>query len=309
MNTGQARDIEEMHSLLEGLDSQSEALRVCLQAGGLGAAVLAEGHYQSALALEGEVAWDQPLDEFGEGAVCDDNLLSLTLSNHSITVSREPRSLAISKREPDFEVLSVVWDKTGSITVESIVGDTEESWAIMADGSCVDGEELDDLVEERTDALEEREKPPYERKPATTPSEEGFGDWLQDLGFDDLAPLATAAAAAATAAAVGAAKRAVKKKVKETLEEPATPVQEHDSDMETCPDCGDSYPAGSAFCPHCGHKIEQKEVCAECGAELVEGAKFCAQCGTPVVREVVCQCGRTFGDNEKFCPSCGEKRP
>lgn len=304
MNTGQARDVEDMHTLLEGLEAQGKALRVCLQAGGMGAAMLAEGYYQSALALKDEVSWDQPLDEFGEGAVCDDNLLSLTLPNHSITVSKEPRSISASKREPDFEVLSLFWDKSGSITVESIVGDTEDSWAIMAGGGCVNGEELDSLVEERTDALEKREKPPYQRNPTSAPSEEGFFDWLKDLGLDDLAPAAAVAAAAATAVAT----RAVKKKLKESLEEPpGRPAVA--SETQTCPDCGDDYPSGAAFCPHCGHKIEQKETCAECGAELVEGANFCAQCGAAVVHEVVCECGRTFGENEKFCPKCGEKRP
>jgi len=46
-----------------------------------------------------------------------------------------------------------------------------------------------------------------------------------------------------------------------------------------CPQCsGETH--GSAFCPHCGHRLAQQDTCASCNAHLPAGATFCPDCGT-----------------------------
>jgi hypothetical protein len=46
-----------------------------------------------------------------------------------------------------------------------------------------------------------------------------------------------------------------------------------------CPQCsGETH--GSAFCPHCGHRLAQQETCGSCSAQLPAGAAFCPECGT-----------------------------
>lgn len=49
-----------------------------------------------------------------------------------------------------------------------------------------------------------------------------------------------------------------------------------------CSKCGADVPAGAAFCPSCGNKIEAQAFCPFCGAKLMPGAAFCPTCGKKV---------------------------
>ena len=169
------------------------------------------------------------------------------------------------------------WTEEGSLSIEYADDDREDSWTVMSDGSCLNGDDFDLALKNKIDALQAPEIASSRGQPEHAAERGGMAGWLGDMADDFLPGLAAAATVAATAAATVAVKKAVKKAV-----EPPTPEK-----AET----------------------KEKEICAECGAELVEAANFCAQCGAPVVREVVCSCGRTFGENENFCPQCGEKRP
>jgi hypothetical protein len=44
-----------------------------------------------------------------------------------------------------------------------------------------------------------------------------------------------------------------------------------------CPNCGQTYQAGDAFCAHCGASLA--DGCPECGAPRRPGDAFCARCG------------------------------
>jgi membrane protease subunit (stomatin/prohibitin family) len=46
-----------------------------------------------------------------------------------------------------------------------------------------------------------------------------------------------------------------------------------------CSECGKAVPAGSKFCPACGH-VQTGGGCSGCGQPVPEGAKFCPHCGT-----------------------------
>lgn len=49
----------------------------------------------------------------------------------------------------------------------------------------------------------------------------------------------------------------------------------------TCPNCQTTIPAGSKFCPNCGHSLQPQTVtCPKCSTENAAGAKFCTNCGT-----------------------------
>jgi hypothetical protein len=54
----------------------------------------------------------------------------------------------------------------------------------------------------------------------------------------------------------------------------------------TCPNCGRSLAANSAFCTGCGAAMtairESLSLCATCGAALSPDTRFCTSCGTPV---------------------------
>ncbi len=63
-----------------------------------------------------------------------------------------------------------------------------------------------------------------------------------------------------------------------------------------CKYCGNEIPNNSAFCTHCGQKVEAQpvpapvpapaaNVCATCGTPLAEGAGFCTVCGTRVEKK------------------------
>jgi hypothetical protein len=51
-----------------------------------------------------------------------------------------------------------------------------------------------------------------------------------------------------------------------------------------CPDCGQPYQAGDAFCAHCGASLA--DTCPECGVPYRPGDAFCARCGARLADEV-----------------------
>ena len=73
-----------------------------------------------------------------------------------------------------------------------------------------------------------------------------------------------------------------------------------------CPVCNVSYSAGTNFCPKCGTATQVKgKVCAKCGATLNDGAAFCHNCGQKVVNDSCPKCGEKVTEGAKFCSSCG----
>lgn len=63
------------------------------------------------------------------------------------------------------------------------------------------------------------------------------------------------------------------------------------ADQPACPNCGNTYQSGDAFCTRCGQSLAELEpesaasVCPECGHTYQPGDAFCAQCGT-VLKEI-----------------------
>ncbi len=103
-----------------------------------------------------------------------------------------------------------------------------------------------------------------------------------------------------------------------------------------CPSCGEEYPTGSKFCPHCGadtskpkvvevEKTVEVAICRKCGAKMSVDTKFCPSCGAPVIEEEKrpvpepkresreskiekCQvCGEILPSDAVVCPSCGHE--
>ncbi len=79
----------------------------------------------------------------------------------------------------------------------------------------------------------------------------------------------------------------------------------------TCPDCSQSIPGDSRFCPLCGHQLLRLACCANCGKNLTPKAKFCPQCGQPTDQKMlpkICpQCHAENLHNAIFCNDCGNK--
>ncbi len=79
----------------------------------------------------------------------------------------------------------------------------------------------------------------------------------------------------------------------------------------TCPDCAHPVPAGSKFCPVCGHNLLVFDRCSACGANLPPHAKFCPACGkaadaVPAPR--ICpHCRFENLPQSTYCNQCGEK--
>ncbi len=88
---------------------------------------------------------------------------------------------------------------------------------------------------------------------------------------------------------------------------PTAPLQE----TSQCPDCGQSIPINSKFCPMCGHQQLVFRECTNCGKNLTPGAKFCSRCGHPAEEKPepkICgSCGAENLGDAKFCTNCGEK--
>lgn len=118
-------------------------------------------------------------------------------------------------------------------------------------------------------------------------------------------------------------------------ETPKRPVAPPPAPVVTAPCglCGKPVPAGLAWCPECGARVERAAPVAEpavpapakcyrCGAALKSGEKFCGSCGAPVpVRAAsppsapptpapVCgSCGTPLKPGERFCGTCGTRVP
>ena len=78
-----------------------------------------------------------------------------------------------------------------------------------------------------------------------------------------------------------------------------------------CPDCGRPVPAGSKFCPVCGHNLLVFDRCSGCGANLPPHARFCPACGKAAEEKPaprVCpHCRFENLPQSTYCNQCGEK--
>ncbi len=83
------------------------------------------------------------------------------------------------------------------------------------------------------------------------------------------------------------------------------------ADRVNCPDCNQSIPGDSRFCPLCGHHLLRLACCSNCGKNLTPEAKFCSQCGQPTDQKKapkICpQCRMENLHNAIFCNDCGLK--
>jgi membrane protease subunit (stomatin/prohibitin family) len=79
----------------------------------------------------------------------------------------------------------------------------------------------------------------------------------------------------------------------------------------SCPQCRQSLPGGSKFCPHCGHHLLVFRQCSHCGEKLLPNARFCSQCGRSMVQgPEPKKCSRCEAENlpeATFCNQCGER--
>jgi membrane protease subunit (stomatin/prohibitin family) len=78
-----------------------------------------------------------------------------------------------------------------------------------------------------------------------------------------------------------------------------------------CPDCQNSIPVNSKFCPECGHQLLIFKECAYCAKNLTPNAKFCSRCGKPTEeKDGIKRCPNCDTENifdSVFCNECGEK--
>lgn len=78
-----------------------------------------------------------------------------------------------------------------------------------------------------------------------------------------------------------------------------------------CPDCHNSIPKDSRFCPLCGHQLLVFDQCVNCGKNLPPNAKFCSKCGHPAdekpTPKFCSKCGTENLAGSAFCNNCGEK--
>jgi len=78
-----------------------------------------------------------------------------------------------------------------------------------------------------------------------------------------------------------------------------------------CPDCHNSIPSDSRFCPLCGHQLLVMHQCSNCSKNLTPNAKFCSRCGHPADEKPASMfCSNCKAENlpgATFCNQCGEK--
>ncbi len=96
----------------------------------------------------------------------------------------------------------------------------------------------------------------------------------------------------------------------ESLKQGVTEQQRKES-VIGCPDCRQSIPDDSRFCPYCGHQILVLQKCPSCGKNLPAQARFCSACGQPVEKKPeprkCAACGTDNMPNATYCNSCGSK--
>lgn len=78
-----------------------------------------------------------------------------------------------------------------------------------------------------------------------------------------------------------------------------------------CPECKQSIPRESNFCPVCGHQILIVDKCMHCGNNLPINANFCGKCGKEVKeRPAPKKCSSCNFENlpeSIYCNKCGER--
>lgn len=76
-----------------------------------------------------------------------------------------------------------------------------------------------------------------------------------------------------------------------------------------CPDCLNSIPGNSRFCPLCGHQVILLLKCDHCGKNITPKAKFCSQCGKPTSEKKqpkICSSCKTENlADAMYCNNCG----
>ena len=79
----------------------------------------------------------------------------------------------------------------------------------------------------------------------------------------------------------------------------------------TCPECRNTIPISSKFCPDCGHQLLVFRQCAHCSKNITPTAKFCSRCGHPAEEKrdtkSCSNCGKENFADAIFCNDCGEK--
>jgi membrane protease subunit (stomatin/prohibitin family) len=87
--------------------------------------------------------------------------------------------------------------------------------------------------------------------------------------------------------------------------------QDGAKEVTNCPECGNSIPTDSKFCPYCGHQQLVFSQCRKCGKNLTPNANFCPRCGHPAEEKEkpnICKkCGGNNLSESVFCNMCGEK--
>ena len=83
------------------------------------------------------------------------------------------------------------------------------------------------------------------------------------------------------------------------------------AEIYACPDCKQTIPKESRFCPACGHQLLVVSKCAHCGKNLSVNAKFCVNCGKAVTvkpsPKKCSKCGLENLPESIYCNKCGEQ--